>query len=67
MTDSFDPTAYIPAGRLLTRETYDELMSEYESLGRPLTHAEIEAIVGEPIDIDTIRLPYKEWSHIRGA
>lgn len=64
MTEPFDPTAYVPAGRVLTRETYDALMTQYEALGRPLTHAEIEAIVGAPIDPATIRLPYKEWEHL---
>lgn len=64
MTEPFDPTAYVPAGRILTRETYDALMAEYESLGRPLTQSEIEAIVGAPIDPATIRIPYKEWEQI---
>lgn len=52
-----DPTAHLPSGRTLDRETYDELMAYWASVGgRTLTTAEIEAIVGaplEPVDLPT--------------
>ncbi|MEE4109548.1 MAG: hypothetical protein V2I24_09385 [Halieaceae bacterium] len=56
MAKGNDPRSQLPAGRILTRETEDELMSLWASVDfRTLTDTEIEGVVGAPLPTPTIR------------
>lgn len=51
-----DPRSNLPAGRILTRETEDELMDLWASVDfRTLTDTEIEGVVGAPLPVPSIR------------
>ena len=50
-TDGWNPTAHLPAGRILDRATSEALYAAWAAVGyEDMSDAAIEAIVGAPLD-----------------
>lgn len=64
MTDTYDPTAQVPDGIVLDRDTYDALMAAWAANGGvALTDAEVEAITGAALAAPTIKRSFPTGLH----
>lgn len=64
MTDSYDPTANLPAGRVPTAEQDREIMQAFaDNGGQPLAEGVVESIVGGPLPAPTISRDWETGQH----
>lgn len=56
---TYDPTAHLPAGHVLTRETHELIMDFWISVGgRELTTDEVLALLGEPYPVPSFKVEF---------
>ena len=54
-----DPRYNLPDGRILDRDTHDALVVAWAAVNfRTMTSAEIEAVVGAPLDTPSMRVEF---------
>jgi len=64
VSESYDITANLPAGRILTTETLDALHQAYVDNGsEPLSAAQVESVLGAPLPTPTIKRSFPTGEH----
>jgi hypothetical protein len=61
---TYDITANLPAGYVITRATLDALQEAFEANGRqPLSDAQVEGVIGQPLPTPTIKRSFPTGEH----